>query len=78
MARKTDQEEGMNAIERGRFRYKQKDYDGALEAFNEVRTTYELFAKRSGSRKIHEVTSRDENVKIDLCSSLSYKCLLAP
>ncbi|PVH80762.1 hypothetical protein DL98DRAFT_515158 [Cadophora sp. DSE1049] len=40
MARKAIEEEGMNAIERGRFRYKQKDYDGALEAFSEAVTSY--------------------------------------
>ena len=70
MARKTDQEEGMNAIERGRFRYKQKDYDGALEAFSEVCTNFDLSAKISWSRWIHEVTSRDEHFTIVLCSSL--------
>ncbi|KAK0108413.1 hypothetical protein ONS95_003221 [Cadophora gregata] len=40
MASKADSEEGMNAIERGRFRYKQKDYNGALEAFSEAVASY--------------------------------------
>jgi hypothetical protein len=29
-------EEGMGPLERGRRRYQQKDYSGALEAFTEV------------------------------------------
>ncbi|KAH9213407.1 hypothetical protein DL95DRAFT_339186 [Leptodontidium sp. 2 PMI_412] len=36
MARQVDMEEGMSPMERGRFRYKLKDYEGALKAFNEA------------------------------------------
>lgn len=37
MARQADAEEGMGPMERGGLRYRQKDYNGALKAFNEVR-----------------------------------------
>ncbi|KAH7350943.1 hypothetical protein BKA65DRAFT_549929 [Rhexocercosporidium sp. MPI-PUGE-AT-0058] len=36
MAGQVDKEEGMSPMERGRFRYKQKDYNGALKAFSEA------------------------------------------
>ncbi len=33
---KGEKEEGLSAAEKGRQRYAQKDYEGALEAFSEV------------------------------------------
>jgi hypothetical protein len=37
-------EKGMGPLERGRFRYQQKDYSGALEAFTVVRSVPTLVA----------------------------------
>jgi hypothetical protein len=37
-------EEGMGPLERGRRRYQQKDYSGALEAFTEVGSVPTLVA----------------------------------
>jgi hypothetical protein len=37
-------EEGMGPLERGRRRYQQKDYPGALEAFTEVGSVPTLVA----------------------------------
>jgi hypothetical protein len=36
------EEEGIGPLERGRRRYQQKDYSGALEAFTEVSSTLKL------------------------------------
>jgi hypothetical protein len=37
-------EEGIGPLERGRRRYRQKDYSGALEAFTEVGSALTLVA----------------------------------